>query len=191
MEDTLTPKPKNTTKKTGIGCSAFGALLLFSSAIAFLLVAILGFEYVGLIVFGSVFLALGILSFIVGVGMFIQGRRVDKLTSGDDLIASWNYEVDEKGRQKSGYIYIGTKGFYKNGVYTEWMKRKCVLEDVFLTEGEPEKLTFQYVIYSHNSRLPSTPAVRKKTSVPVPIDKKTDAIRVVNHYQQQIERNKQ
>ena len=160
MDDSPKLRPTNTTKKTGIGCSLIGLLLLLFGTVAFLLVAILGFEYGGLIAFGAVFLALGILSFIVGLGMFIKGRRVDKLTSGDDLIASWNYEVDEKGREKNGYIYIGTKGFYKNGVYTEWMKRKCVLEDVFITEGQPDILTFQYVIYSHRPDMSSTPAVR-------------------------------
>lgn len=162
---------------------------MFSGAITFLLLAILGFEYTGLIVFGSVFLALGILNSIVGVGMFIKGRRVDKLTSGDDLIASWEYEVDEKGRQTSGYVYIGTKGFYKNGVYTEWMKRKCVLEDVFITEGEIDILTFQYVMYNHHSNLTQTRAVRKKTSVPVPPDKKKDAMRAIHHYKSLLEKN--
>ena len=111
-------KPKNTTKRTGIGCSLIGIILLFFGAVAFLLGAILGFENIGFIVFGSVFLTLGILGFIIGIGLFIQGGRVDKLMSGDDLIASWNYEIDEKGRRKDGYVYVGTKGFYKNGVYT-------------------------------------------------------------------------
>ena len=91
------------------------------------------------------------------------------MLSGEDLIANWNYLVDENGNRKKGYVYIGTKGFYKDGLYVFW-SNKCVLQDVIFQQGTPATITFLYLrIGSYKSG--TIGASQHNSSVPIPPDK--------------------
>ncbi len=173
-------KPSNTTSKTGAICAAVGAVVLIGAVCIF----IVGFGLkldVLYIAIAVTFLAIGILTLIIGIVLLMQGRKVGRLLSGKDLIAKWSYEPEDNERNKSGYIYIGAKGIYKNGLYTSWSKNYA-LEAVFLSKGDRKRLVFQYVINKNHSNPNTMAGVRKKISVPVPVEKIEDAASVVTYF---------
>lgn len=178
-------KPTNTSRKIGAVSAAAGAALYIGAAIIFAVGFSLKLDILYIAIFAT-FLAIGTLTLVIGVGMLFQGRKVDKLLSGKDLIAKWNYNSGEIHDEQSGYVYIGTKDVYSNGQYTSWSK-KCSLENVYLSEKDSFTLTFQYILRSDRPDMRSTRTVRKRLIVPVPIVKKDDAIKVVAYYKQQLQ----
>ena len=175
--------PVNTTKRLGIGFIAAGLLLLISSAAVFSIGILLEAELI-YVAIGATLCGLGLLAFFPGIGLFLQGREVDRILSGEDQIANWGYHIVHNGRREDGYIFIGKRGLYINGLHIKWSK-KYLLEEVDTLGEEPKRLIFTYIIKRNNSDLTSTAAVRKRTSVPVPTDKLEDAERVVNYFSKQ------
>ena len=177
--------PKNTTKRTGIGCSAIGFLSFITAVCIFIAGLIFRLEHT-YIAIGMTLLAFGIISLIGGIGLFFKGRQVDKMLSGEDLIARWNYLVDENGKRKTGYVYIGTKGFYKDGLYIFW-SNKCVLQDVVFQQGTPATITFRYLrIGSYKT---GSMQSQNNSPVPVPSDKYEEAMQVVKYYKNRLQKN--
>ena len=165
-----------------------GLLFLFLAICIIFAVFILGLgsTYIAI---GATLSALGIIAILPGIGLFFKGRQVDKMLSGEDLIASWNYSVDENGKRKTGYVYIGTKGFFKDGFYV-WWSNKCVLQDILFEEGNPAILTFHYVRYARHFDIETGGgggALKNNFPVPVPPDKKHDAMRAIQYYKQKLQ----
>lgn len=179
-------RPKNTTKRTGIGC---GVIAVFLFAFAALAVA-LGFAFdfdANYFIAGGTLFTFGLLGGIAGIGLFIKGKQVDKMLSGADLIAAWDYLIDENGERRKGYIYVGSKGFYKNGLYTAW-SRTCQPMAVVFQPGTPAKLVFQYrMAMSHQGGGGSS---THNTFVAVPPDRHEEAMRVVDYHKKRLSKSK-
>ncbi len=172
-------RPKNTTKRTGIGCGIIAVLLFVLAAIAILVGFYQNFE-ANYFIIGATFFAFGVLGIALGLGLFIKGRQVDKMVSGEDLIAGWEYLIDENGQPNKGYVYVGTKGFYFNGLYVSW-SQKCVLQKVLYTPGTPPTIDFYYTrIGSYKS---GNHSAQHLTRFAVPSDKTDEAAKVVRYYQ--------
>ncbi len=167
-------KPANVPKRTGIGCAVLGLVLFVPSVLALGIAVLTGLEYVVLVVFGSVLLVLSCISGLVGVGMFFQGLRVDRMLSGADLIASWRYPRAGAGE---GFVYVGSRGLFHNGQYLEWSS-KSVLDEIFVEEGEETVLVVKYSLL-RNSAQSLSPHITKKLRIPVPDAHRSDAERVV------------
>ena len=120
MNNSPIQTPKNTTKRTGIGCSAIGFLLFITAICVFIAGLIFKLEHT-YIAIGGTLLAFGIISLIGGIGLFFKGRQVDKILSGEDLIArlelSWltkmasaktvMFTSARKGSIKTDYMFSG------------------------------------------------------------------------------------
>lgn len=187
MSNLEVQKPKNVTKRTAIGCLLIGLFLFFVSLCIFIIGLIFRFKNT-YIAFGATLLAFGIIAILAGGVGFFRGKAVDELISGKDLLAQWNYLVDEKGNRKSGYIYIGTKGFYKDGLYISWSD-KCVLKDISFQEGAPATITFHYIRRNYNQDAGGWSSLENNFPVPVPPDKKEDAMRVISYYQKSLRKS--
>ena len=121
---------------------------------------------------GSMALGFGLLFAFMGVVMFFQGRRVDRLLDGEHLIASWAWPASDE--RKAGHVHIGPTGVLHDGVYLEW-SRTYQLVGITLTE---DLLVFTYDIVRSSAQTVH-PRVRKYLRLPVPLDAREQAERVV------------
>lgn len=172
-------RPKNTTKRTGIGCGVLAVLFFLFAGLAVVIGIAADFEPNYFIIGGTLF-AFGALGIALGSGLFIKGRQVDKMLSGEDLIASWEYLIDDNGNRNKGYVYVGTKGFYFKGLFVSW-SQKCVFQKVTYTPGTPPTIDFYYKrIGSYKM---GSQASMHCTKFAVPPDKIDEAAKVIRHYQ--------
>lgn len=172
--------PKNTPKRTGMGCASVGLPLLLLGVGGLAGGVLFDLDSQGLIAFSAVGLAVGSLGAVVGLGMVRQGRRIDALMSGQGLLTHWTYTTDQ---QADGSVFVGQDGVYHNGVYTEW-SRQCVLQGVEITQDGPPTLVFRILMVRRNSSISSSAATAKKLRVPIAPGRETDAQAVVDHFQQ-------
>lgn len=177
-------KPANSPKKAGIGCFSIGLILIFASVSFLILRFTFSVSSNAFIVIPAVLAPIALLGLAAGIGMYLKGREIDRLLSGEGLIASWSFPDDEKTNRKAGYVYIGIKGLYRDGVYLNW-NRGFQLEKVTFEDGDPAYITFQHVRgrkratgvdYSYGGPL------RHRTKIVVPPHNREDALRVVERY---------
>lgn len=125
--------------------------------------------------------------------VFVAGRHqiveVDELLSGRTSIAHWRYDMDENNQPRAGYVYIGAKGIYKNGVYFTFSGRTRQLIDVTCEESRPARLHFLYQVISRpNSRTSGWSAQNNDLIIPVPPEKDEEARRVAAEFRQMLGR---
>lgn len=183
----LSSTRKNITKRTGIGCLSVGLLLILTALGVLVVSLVFGFSQQIAIALGGLLLAFGLIALAAGIVGIYRGRQVDRLLAGEDLLARWDYLVDEKGRRKPGYVYIGTRGFYKDGFYVAWSD-KCILRQVSYREGTPATLVFQYVRKNYNRNAGGWSSLQNNFPVPVPPEHSEQALRVVAHYQRELKK---
>ena len=138
------------------GETGFVALGVTASTLAFL-VALLGF----------------------GAAWWSRGRAgvVDDLLEGRNLLAYWDYKIDENGDLKPGYVYIGQSGVYKDGVYFQFEGKGRRLAKSTFTPGPPAILSFTCIQRSGNNAS-YTRKSYPQIVIPVPAGKESLAERI-------------
>jgi hypothetical protein len=195
VNSSTTPTPENSLRKT------FGMYLILG-VVALLLAACLlgvmgllsltdtdGTEALTLRLGSMVTLSglSGLLLLIVFVAGYHQIAEVDRLLSGKSLLAHWRYTVDEHGQPKTGYVYIGPTGVYKDGVYVWFVGRSRQLVKVSYEAGLPAKLRFVYRVISRpNSRSPGGSALYNSLDIPIPAGQDEEARRVAAEFSHRV-----
>jgi hypothetical protein len=136
----------------------------------------------GFIVLGVIGSALGFIIASLGFGALWWSRghasEVDDLLEGRNLLAYWDYKVDEHGQLQKGYVYIGRSGVYKDGIYFHFEGKGRRLIEVTYTKGPPSK-----IIFTCTQRSGKILSFGRKSfpqiAVPVPLDKEHLAAGIV------------
>ncbi len=185
--------PKNLLRRTfrmylfvGVPALLIGVFLLGVMGLLSL-VSVNGFIILGLGVVVTISGLLGILLVLVFVAGRHQVDEVDGLLSGKTLIAHWSYQIDENNQPNAGYVYIGAKGIYKDGIYHYFVGRSRRLIAVTFEAGIPASLRFVYEVFSRpNSRSSAWSSQRNHLNVPIPPDKEAEARRVAEEFSRKI-----
>ena len=137
-----------------LGAGLLG-LLLFPTCLIFAIMTLARGGSAGYIVLGVCGSTIAFLVALLGLGAAWWSRsradQVDDLLEGRNLLAYWDYKIDEHGDPQKGYIYIGRSGVYKNDFYFHFHGKGRRLVKVTVESGRPAKLTFTCLQRNDNS----------------------------------------
>lgn len=195
MNSTTTPPLENSLRKTFrmyriVGIAAMVLAACFLGVMG--LFNLQGTNNTKVIMLGlGVVITLSGLSGLLLLMVYVAGRHqiaeVDGLLTGETLIAHWRYTNDEHNQLKPGYVYIGAKGIYKDGMYYCFVGRNRQLVKVSYDEGQPAKLCFVYRVISRpNGRSSGWSSQYNNLILPVPLNKDEEAKGVVAEFNQRI-----